>query len=275
MYVTIKTVFLLPFSLFILMMMYSNNALAQDSKTGSAQEIVEQAFKRSDILNAPDVIDLVASLETHELRKGKELSRHHLRIRLFKEEPLTKVLARYSHPQAIEGTAYLSHIHQSYKKAPVTWLYLPTLGKTKRVSFNKVKKSLPGIGAGFSLPDKHTKSLDDYDYLQQQDELMFGKRYRVFELRPKSKKVDTYKLVWIEESEGFVAKVLTMDSSHHVEEELLLEAYKLHGTYWLPGVISRADIPSERTTKIVLKELDLNTGLGPEDFKLNSIEYAF
>jgi uncharacterized protein len=65
-------------------------------------------------------------------------------------------------PADVRGTGFLTHDHDDPAATDDQWLYLPALGRTKRISSKD--KSRPFMGSDFSYADMTRRSVEHYDY---------------------------------------------------------------------------------------------------------------
>jgi hypothetical protein len=93
----------------------------------------------------------------------------------------------FKHPADVKDTAFLTHDYDNPIKDDDQWLYLPALGKTKRIASSD--KSGSFMGSDLNYSDMTDRNLPDYDFTQKKEMAVNGIDTWLIESIPRSKKV--------------------------------------------------------------------------------------
>ncbi|MCP4897049.1 MAG: outer membrane lipoprotein-sorting protein [bacterium] len=119
-------------------------------------------------------------------RRGNERVR---RIRSFTkdrgEDRLQTMFFQY--PPDVEGTAFLTYDYSGNERDDDQWLYLPALGKTKRIASSG--KSGSFMGSDFNYSDLASRELDDFNYSLIREDEVRGEKVWIIQTVPRSRKV--------------------------------------------------------------------------------------
>jgi len=162
-----------------------------------------------------------------ENKKGQQRS-NTIKIYRKTSEKTEKQLIEYLEPAEVKGTKFLSIIEKG--KEAIMWLYLPALGRERRIAAHAKKKSFMGtdftyeeIGGGKSYEEK-------YEAKRLKDEVFQNYPCYVLKLYPKEKEAEyTYLKMWIWKEEFF---------------PLRIEFYKEEGK--LTKVLTNSDLRKEK-----------------------------
>ncbi len=96
----------------------------------------------------------------------------------------------FLHPADVKDTSFLTHDYSDSEKDDDQWLFLPAIGKTKRIA--TADKSGSFMGSDLNYSDMTTKELENYDYSfyekGRQKEFDGIKTWAIWS-RPRSKKI--------------------------------------------------------------------------------------
>lgn len=88
-------------------------------------------------------------------------------------------------PADVKDTGFLTYDYDEYSKDDDQWLYLPALGKSKRIASSD--KSGSFMGSDFNYSDMTSKNLDAYDFRTLEEKEVRGQKTWVIEAIPKTK----------------------------------------------------------------------------------------
>jgi hypothetical protein len=93
----------------------------------------------------------------------------------------------FLHPADVKNTAFLTCDYDDPNRDDDQWLYLPALGKTKRIATND--KSGSFMGSDLNYSDMTDRELGDYDFYLKKEMAVAGHKVWVIESIPRSEKV--------------------------------------------------------------------------------------
>ena len=118
-------------------------------------------------------------------KKGKQRSRTMASQSKMMGDDEYKLLF-FTAPANVKGTGFLTYDYVGEKEDD-QWLYLPALGKAKRIA--AADKSGSFMGSDFTYADMTQRNLDDYSYKLLQEKEVSGQLTWVIESTPKSQLV--------------------------------------------------------------------------------------
>lgn len=118
------------------------------------------------------------------------------------------VLTGFLHPGDIKGTGFLQ-LENSAGNDDI-WVYLPALGKTRRLAANNKRDSF--FGTDFSYGDVLLPPVDHYEHRWLRTESINGVACHVIESRPKEQST--------RDDTGYSRRVTWMNPVHHVEAKV-------------------------------------------------------
>lgn len=146
-----------------------------------ARAIMQKVDAREDGDNATlnmqmTLIDKNGSARIREIKSfSKDKGKDTLRLMFF------------MHPAQIKNTGFLTHDYDDHLKDDDQWLYLPALGKSKRISSNDRSGSF--MGSDISYADLTSLNLEDFDFTIIKETEVSSKPCWVIQAIPRSKKV--------------------------------------------------------------------------------------
>jgi len=118
----------------------------------------------------------------------------------------TKRIMFIEKPANIKNTAFLTFDYDSAEKDDDQWLFLPALGKTKRIASSD--KSGSFMGSDLNYSDMTDRELSDYDFKLLKETKLKGKKVWLIESVPRSEDV-------IEET-GYKKSILAVRQDNYV-----------------------------------------------------------
>lgn len=146
-----------------------------------ARAIMEKVDARDDGDNQ------TADMEMVLIDKGD--NRRVRKIRTFSKDQGqdTLKLMFFLHPADVKDTAFLTYDYDDPEKDDEQWLYLPELGKPKRIATSD--KSGSFMGSDLNYSDMTSRNLEDYDFTLKKEMAVKGVAVWVIEAVPRRKKV--------------------------------------------------------------------------------------
>jgi len=172
-----------------------------------------------------------------------------------------KRLFRFTAPASQAGIATLSLPND------VMYLYLPSFGKERRISSSV--KSQKFAGTDFAYEDMEAKLfVDKYTakLLKKEGGLL------VVELKPKSQKSSYSKvIVKLDKVNYYPTYMEFYDKGNRKIKEATYQFEKI-GKYWNAKKIVMKDLKKNHTTKMIMSNVNYDTGLTDEDFTVRKLK---
>ncbi len=203
--------------------------------------------------------------------QGQE-SRRGLRIRIL-EVPESdggdKSLVVFDAPRDIAGTALLSFAKGI--EPDDQWLYLPDLGRVKRISGSN--RSGPFMGSEFAYEDLAAPELIKYSYTYVGQEACGDLTCYMIERRPQYKD-SGYKrqIVWLDTEHFRPAKVDFYDRRDELMKTLVYTDYKLYGTFWRAHSMVMTNKRTGKSTALLISTYRFDSGFKDADFSTGTLK---
>lgn len=190
----------------------------------------------------------------------------------------TKGIMFIDRPANIRNTAFLTWDYDDPDHDTDQWLYLPALGKPKRIASSDQDGSFMGSDLNYS--DMNSRNLDDYDYRILKEMELKGVRVWLIESLPRSEKVidktgykkaiiavrqDNYMVSRIKawtKSGGYV-KLMDFDKLETIDGILV---------YMETRVVKKQGNQIKHKTRILLSDVKFNQNLSNDMFTLRRLE---
>ncbi len=172
-------------------------SIADDQK---AREIMVQVEARDDGDNmTSDMIMVLIDKNNKERKKifqnfSKDFGKDSKRIMFVKS------------PAQIKNTGFLTFDYDDESKDDDQWLFLPEIGKTKRIASSD--KSSSFMGSDLNYSDMTDRNLEDYDYKLLKESKIKGADVWLIQSVPKTKEV--------EEETGYKKSILAVRKDNYV-----------------------------------------------------------
>jgi len=207
-------------------------------------------------------------------RQGAKSSRK-LKIKTFEMTGAgvgDKSLVIFDSPRDVKGTAFLTH--SKVLEPDDQWIYLPALGRIKRISSSN--KSGPFMGSEFSYEDMSSREVGKYSYKWLRDEPCGELMCFVIEAYPLYEKSGYTKLTsWIDTTEYRTWKTEFYNRRGDLFKVLNFSDYKLYlDKYWRAGNLFMENIISGKTSRLIWSRFDFRTNLQENDFSKSRLKTA-
>ena len=205
-------------------------------------------------------------------RQGEESTREIRSKTLEVDGDGDKSLTIFDAPGDVKGTAFLSFTHAL--KPDDQWLYLPALKRVKRISSRN--KSGPFMGSEFAYEDLSSQEVEKYTYKYLGDEQIDGKDTFVIERYPQYQYSGyTRSIVWVDKEIWRPIKIEFYDRKDTLLKTLTFRDYRLYlDKYWRPDEMFMDNHQTGKSTLLVWRDYEFDTGLGDRDFDRNSLKRA-
>jgi outer membrane lipoprotein-sorting protein len=183
-----------------------------------------------------------------------------------------KTLIIFREPKKVRGTALLTHAHG--EREDDQWLYLPKLGRVKRISGSSKAGSF--LGSEFAYEDLAPQEVDDYSYKYLRDENLVGQDMFVVERTPKSADSGyTRQIVWVDKKEYRIFQADFYDRKDSHAKRLTISDYKLYlDKYWRPLRLTMVNQTDGRSTDLIMSEYVFQENKTADDFSQATLRRA-
>lgn len=235
--------------------------------SGGAELSGKEIVKRT--VNSGTVKDLTATMEMRIINKlGQERIRQIVLVSKKAADGGEMMLLRFEQPAEVRGTGFLSLTHPQAEDE--TWLYLPALGKPRRIAAEE--KSGSFMGSDFSYSDIGLFQVDDFANTLIRAEKLGDEDVYVVESTPASDKIKrecgfARKIWWIRKANFTVVKAVFLDDKER--QFKLLQAYEtvlLAEDVWFNTRMEMKNLQTNSHTVVVFKNIKINTGVSDDYF---------
>jgi len=180
-----------------------------------------------------------------------------------------KTLIVFREPKRIRGTALLTHAHS--QRDDDQWLYLPALGRIKRIS--GASKAGSFVGSEFSYEDLAPQEVEDYTYEYIEDEIYAELDcFKVVRIPKDEDSGYTRQIVWIDKKEYRIQQIEFYDRKHTLIKKLTVSGYQKYlDQYWRPGRLTMINQQDGKSTDMIATNYIFRQGLTGADFSENSL----
>jgi len=182
-----------------------------------------------------------------------------------------KSLVVFESPPDVRGTALLSHAH--ILEPDDQWLYLPALGRIKRIS--SANRSGAFVGSEFAYEDIAGMELDKYSYRLRGQEACGDRQCAVVEQVPQYERSGYTRLVvWYDLTDYQPRKIDFYDRKNTLLKTLTFEDYRHHqGRFWRAHRLDMVNHQTGKRTLLEYKSIEFQTGLDASDFDRNALQH--
>lgn len=204
--------------------------------------------------------------------QGQESIREIRMKSLEQENDGDKSLTIFDQPRDVKGTAFLSFSH--IDRPDDQWLYLPALGRVKRISSRN--KSGPFMGSEFSYEDMGSFELDKYTYKFVGEQPCGQLTCYVVENYPVEKTSGyTRRITWVDTTEYRMQKLDFYDRKNSLLKTLSFENYQQYiGQYWRADRMEMVNHQNGKSTTLSWQNYRFQEGLNERDFNKNALKRA-
>jgi len=172
-----------------------------------------------------------------------------------------KRLFRFTAPASQDGISTLS------LPKDVMYLYLPSYGKERRISSSV--KNQKFAGTDFSYEDMEAKPFTEKYALKS---VKTENDTYILELIPKSPKSQYSKIIMtVNKTYYYPVHADYYDKGNNKIKEASYEFEKISG-YWTATVIEMTDLRKRHTTKMIISNIQFDTGLSDDEFTVRKLK---
>jgi len=195
--------------------------------------------------------------------KGKENSLN-MQVDILQEGRDSKALVRVNGPEDMQGTALLTH--SSAQGDREQWLYMPALGKVKRIAVEGTTPYFMDSDLGHEIIACDIKSSVDVNIAYLKDDMLEGKPMFVVEIKPTNPQ-KFVRRVWVDQTHYRPWRVEYLDAHGMPVKTLAFQDYHQHdGQYWRADQMVMTNHRTGEYTQLTWKNYDFRVGLNANDF---------
>ena len=229
----------------------------------TANQIADKARSQGNALGAQDAsVHLTLRITT----PSKEVRVRELAMKSKRSNGLNKAMARFLSPPDVAGTAFLSIENQGRDNDQ--FLYLPALGKSKRIGTSQRGQSF--VGTDFSYGDIDARYLQSANGKRLDDDTQSGALCYVLDSTLGEGDYSRAK-VWIAQSDFVVRRVEFYDKTNALWKVLTVSQVKNVDGHMVMAASLMEDKKRGSQTEAVLGAIDFKTPLDDSEFTEKSL----
>lgn len=203
-----------------------------------------------------------------EDRRGEVRERRLLRLRLT-EGGEDKIRIQFLFPPDVRDTAFLLHDHPD--RDDDRWLYLPSLGKVKRIAGAQKYRNF--LGTDFTYDDLGGREPQEDAHTLEGEEQIDGRPAYIIKSVPKeAENPHAFRRVWVWKDIPIVLKEEQYDRHDRLRKQArTLKLEPVQGV-WTVTEREMADVQERHRTTLTFGNLRYNTGLGANLFREQVLE---
>jgi outer membrane lipoprotein-sorting protein len=218
----------------------------------------------------PEPKSMVATTEMIlvSVKRGKTKERRREIIRYQKNYDSgrfqSKSLIRFQYPADVKGTGFLMWEYDNDKDDD-QWLFLPALGKVKRIVAREKAENF--MGSDFSYEDIGGRDLEDdkYEYLGDED-LNGTPCYMVKAIPNDEDSGYQYRIAWIDRENWILTKVEYYDRKGALLKILTFDKQSRDGPYWSVEEMQMENVQNQHKTIMKITDIQYDTGISDDYF---------
>ena len=178
-------------------------------------------------------------------------------------------LLRFTDPPDLRGTAFLNHHRPGDDDQ---WLYLPALGRVKRISARRKASSF--LGTQFTYEDLGGRDPDEYRYRRLRQDRQDGETVDVVEAIPRDKHSGYSRIVsWVSVERPVILRAEYFDRHGALlKVSRFLDYTRPDGRHWRFRRAIMENTQTGRSTEIVVEEWALGARLDAGDFTVEALK---
>jgi len=218
-----------------------------------------EIMERLDNQPTPDNVKATLTM-TLRNKRGQTRSRT---IQRFQKEYKTgefsnKSLIFFLEPADERGTGFLQWNYAEAGKDDDQWLYLPALGREKRIA--AAEKSSEFMGTDFTYDDMGDRDINKYSYTLMGEENLGDEACWKIEALAKDKSQAYQKLIyWISKEKIQPLQMYFFDKRGDQVKTLTFSEYKKIDGFWMAMQMHMVNSRKQHQTSLSMKDVDLKT----------------
>ncbi|PHM27993.1 outer membrane lipoprotein-sorting protein [Xenorhabdus budapestensis] len=231
------------------------------------REIIQEAIARDNGFG-----DTVTDLKMTLLNAEGQESHRYLKISTLEVAgDGDKLLTFFEQPRDIKGTALLAFTHLD--RDDEQWIYLPASRRVKRISSSN--KSGSFMGSEFAYEDLASEEIEKYKMYNYLGEKPCGQQSCFIVERKPVDKESGYarQIVWIDKDFYRFIRIDYYDRRNALLKTRTFDDYQLYmDKYWRSLEITMQNHQSNKTTKLLVRNIQFQAGLTDRDFDIAALK---
>jgi outer membrane lipoprotein-sorting protein len=178
----------------------------------------------------------------------------------------------FDEPADVRGTALLTFSHAV--DPDDQWLYLPALGRVKRIASNN--KSGPFMGSEFAFEDMSSQEIDKYTYNFLREESCGELSCFVIERFPVDRRSGyTRQVAWVDTEHYRAVQIEFYDRRNTLLKTLSTSDWQLYlDEFWRAGRLMMVNHQTGKSTELLFEDFVFDNGYTDRDFSQNALRNA-
>ena len=179
-----------------------------------------------------------------------------------------RTLVLFDRPEDVKGTAVLTFSDKVGDDD--RWLYLPAVGRVKRVASSN--KAGPFMGSEFAFEDLASQEIEKYTYRYAGEDALDGEPVWIVERDPvDSRSGYARQRVWYDQTHYRIRKIEYFDRKNDSLKTLTYGQYEQVGRFWRARVQVMVNHQTGKSTRVEFGPFRLGTGLTLGDFTVDRL----
>ncbi len=176
----------------------------------------------------------------------------------------SKSLIRFQHPADVKGTGFLMWEYTGDKDDD-QWLFLPALGKVKRIAARE--KSENFMGSDFTYEDISGRDLDDEHFSLLGEEMLDDNEcYKIEAVPVTGKTAYNRRISWIDKRKWIALKVEFYDKKNHLQKIMTIDELRKDGRHWSVLKMRMENVQTGHKTLMNISDIQYDTGIRDDYF---------
>jgi len=179
-----------------------------------------------------------------------------------------RTIVIFDRPADVKGSAVLTFSHKSGDDD--RWIYLPAVGRTKRVASSN--KAGPFMGSEFAFEDLASQEPEKYVYRHVRDDVLEGASVWIVERDPLDPRSGyARQLVWYDQAEYRPRKIEYFDRKNELLKTLTYDQYERVDRFWRARIQVMVNHQTGKSTRVEFGPYRLGSGLTLADFSVERL----
>ena len=223
----------------------------------------EEIMKKVDDVIVPK--DMKSGMKMNLIDNKNQIRQRDLKVFRISD---AKMMMWFLNPADVKGTCFLKIANVD--RDDDMWIYLPALGKVRRIASSAKNGSF--MGSDFTFEDMGDRKLKDYSYKLLKTETIDGKQCWVVESTPNAGVSTDYSKIisWIWQDADMSVKEEFYNKKGTLKKIKTTELAKIK-TYWVPKKNVMQDLSVNHKTEILFDKIEVDTGVDESMFDQNNM----
>lgn len=252
-------------ALFPLALLFAAPAEAETDALARGRAVVERVTAATRVATAEETRVAMVLRD----KGGRSIEREAEIAFLREGEDRTRSLVRFLNPPDIRGMAFLSHAREGDDDR---WLYLPALGRVKRIAASDQASSFAGTELAYE--DLAGREVDDYTHRFLREDVLDGEPVEVVESIPTDPLSGYSRLEsWAAKDKDAFLRVDYYDREGRLlKVSRVVEFHRPDGAQWRAKILVVENKQTGRATELRVKEQRLDAPLDPARFTVEALK---